>query len=270
MRKYLFIFTVFLFILGFNLGCQNGLILSAATEPLFYKITQDEVFLYSITETREASSEVICSLPKTYFVKAIDSLDDTHLEVSYLGVSGTVNKSAVTPVYSTPTTPYSVQTFDLLHTANATVWQKPSTTSTYLSSIPYDATDTLYIGSVSGQKLNDHDLGIWYLCKYVDSEKGPVLGYLHSSLVSNLSPLIENTEEVQLEPDAAASTTILAPELGNTNNLLLILLLTIPAAIILILIIKPKRTKKQSARRQIKALNQLSLPDKNDRNDFDF
>lgn len=249
---------------------QNGIFLSASTEPLFYKITQDDVFLYKITESQEVSNEIICTLPETYFVKANTTLDKTYLGVSYLGVSGAVKKSKVTPVYSTPTTPYSVQTFDLLHTANATVWQKPTTTSTYLDSIPYDTTDILYIGSTTGQKLNEYDMGIWYLCKFVNPENGTILGYLHSSLVTNLTPYIENTEEVQMEPDTTASTTILAPELGNTNNLLLILLLTIPAVIVLLLIIKPKRTSKQSARRQIKTLNQLSLPDKNDKNDFDF
>lgn len=270
MHKFLYIFTVFLYIFGAAFCSDQSIVLQASTEPLFYKITQDETALLKISENKSVSNDVICLLPKTYFVKPIQILDENFLEASYLGITGAVKLSALTPVYSAPITPYSIQTFDLIHTANATVWEYATTESRYLTSIPYHTTEILYIGSTTGQKLNSLDLGIWYLCKYADSENGTTIGYIHSSLVINLTEFEANTETVQLEPDIQASANILAPELGNTNNLLIILLLTIPAIIILLIIIKPKRSNKQAAKRQIKNLNQLSLPDKNNNNDLDF
>jgi len=270
MRKYLYILTVFLFILSLGFVANSNNIFAGSSEPIFYRITAEDTILYRVSTDEAITQDAVCKLPTTYFVKPNKRLDDDYLLVSYLGVQGAAKISDLTPVYSTPDSPYSVQTFDLLKTANATVWELPTTESTYLASIPYDATDILYIGSVDGQKTSSLDLGIWYLCKFAEDSGTTQIGYIHSSLATNLTPFESNTETVQLEPTIEANANILAPELSNTNNLLIILLLTIPAVIILLLIIKPKRSKKQTARRQIKSLNQISLPDKNNPQDFDF
>ena len=270
MRKYLYILTALLFIWGCSFVTDSNIVFASSSEPVFYRITAENTILYRVTTDDIITQEAICKLPETYFVKPNKKLDEDYLLVSYMGIAGAVKITNLIPVYSTPDSPYSIQTFALLKTANATVWELPTTESTYLTSIPYDATDILYIGSVDGQKISSLDLGIWYLCKFVKEGGTIQIGYIHSSLAINLTPFKSNTETVQLEPAINASANILAPELNNTNNLLIILLLTIPAVIILLLIIKPKRNNKQSAIRQIKSLNQLSLPDKNNPQDFDF
>jgi len=270
MRKYLFISFVYLFIFGIIFVSSFGAALASSNEPLFYKITAENTVLYAINDSGLVTENALCILPTTYFVKPNKSLDDDYLSVSYLGITGAVKIDALVPVYSTPTTPYSVQTFDLLKTANATVWSKPTTESQYLTSISYGTTSIVYVGSVDGQKISADDSGVWYLCKFVDPENGTQFGYIHASLTTNLTPFVSNTEEVELEPIVPTNANILAPELSNTNNLLLILLLTIPAVIILLLIIKPKRSKSAPARRKIKSLTQLNLPDNKTQNDFDF
>lgn len=269
MRKYLYISIAYLFILLALFVANSQVVFAGSSTPIFYRITAENTILYETIKDETVTETAICNLPNTYFVKPVRVLNDEYILVTYLGVTGAVKSESLTPVYSTPTTPYSIQTFDLLKTANATVWADASTDSEYLTSIPYGTTDIVYIGSVAGQKIGTSDNGIWYLCKFIDNTKTQV-GYVHSSITTNLTPFEINTETVQLEPTISASANILAPELSSTNNLLLILLLTIPAVIILLLIIKPKRNKSASAKRQIKSLNQLSLPDKNDQNNFDF
>ncbi len=270
MRKYLYIYTAYLFILLAIFIASPTPAFASSTDPVFYRITAENTILYQISEDETVTETAICNLPATYFVKPVKTLADGFISVTYLGISGAVKSDSLTPVYSTPTTPFSLQTFALLKTANATVWAEPTTESEYLTSIPYGTTDIVYIGSTTGQKINVSDDGIWYLCKFVESGGGTKIGYVHASLTTALTPFEMNTEVVQLEPTIQTSANILAPELSSTNNLLLILLLTIPAVIILLLIIKPKRNRSTQAKRQIKSLNQISLPDKTDVNDFDF
>lgn len=270
MRKYLYILSAFLFIFGFCFCTNNIFAYADTTKPCFYRVITKNAILYELNTDDTVSTEIICELPQTYFVTPKKALGDEYIIVSYLGVDGVVEIKDLTAVYSTPKTPYSIQTFDLIKTANATVWSKPTTESTYITSIPYNASEVIYIGSVEGQKINETDSGIWYLCKFVEVGKTTQLGYIHSSLAINLTPFTPNTEIVQLEPSLPANASILAPELVSTNSLLIILLLTIPAIIVLVLIIKPKRSKATTARRQIKSLKQLSLPDENHPKDFDF
>lgn len=270
MRKYLFITFAYLLIFEVFFATNTSIAFAGSSEPIFYRITSQNANFYKIQADESVTETALCVLPETYFVKPIKSLENGYILATYLGISGAVKTDSLTPVYSTPTAPYSVQTFDLLKTANATVWSLPTTESDYLTSIPYGSTSIVFVGSVSGQKINETDLGNWYLCKFVESGGSTQIGYVHSSLTTNLTPFVSNTEVVELEPALPASANILAPELTNTNSLLLILLLTIPAVIILLLIIKPRRTKSASARRQIKSLTQISPPDKTSQNDFEF
>jgi len=270
MRKYLYIFAVFLYILGVNFMLSSTHALAGTIEPIFYKITSENTQLYRVEESNQITSDIVCQLPNSYFVEPISALDSNYLLVTYFGVRGAVLLENLTPVYSTPSTPYNLQNFDIVKTCDATIWSRPNTESTYLASIPYGTKSISLVGSVAGQKIDSSDTGIWYLCKFTSSDSQSITGYVHSSISTNLSAFVENTETVQLEPTITASTTIFAPELSNTNNLLLILLLSIPAVIILLVILRPRHSKAREARRQIKSLNQLSLPDKNNSSDFDF
>lgn len=262
-------FVVCLLLLVNFCAWSNTPLLAASTEVEYYRISTD-TYLYRTDN--DTDNEIWCNLPATYFVKATKiATEQTDLiSVSYLGITGFVDISTLTPVYSTPTNPYSTQTFDILNTANAVLWSSPSTDSQYLGSIPYNATEVLLVGKTTGEKLSESDEGIWYLCKFVNTDAITLTGYIHSSLTTNLTPFLENSEEVLLEPIISTNGTALAPELSNPNNILLIILLTIPAIIILVLIIKPKKSKSKDAKRQIAALNQLSIKSKNSPDDFDF
>lgn len=270
MRKFIFIATAFLFILQIvNFGTSGAL--SAAISPIeYYRITSESATFYRTDSGETDTENVYCTLPESYFVKAKTSESGDYIAVSFLGVDGFVKSSDVVPVYSTPTTPYPLRTFDINHTASAVVWSEPNTDSTYVGCIEYDTTDVLYLGEILGQKITPTDSGVWYLCKFGSSASATSIGYVYSSLTNNLTEFVPNIEEVLLEPVADTSGSILAPEFTQANSILLILLLTIPAVIILVLIIRPKRTKQQAAKRQIATLNELSKFDKNKPDEFDF
>lgn len=269
MRKYLFIIMTLLFIFEFNYFCNFDTIYAMDNGAEYYRITTEDALFYRTDSGDKSIENVYCVLPKSYFVKLNSETDNDYISVSYLGLSGYVNKQYVIPVYSTPETPYSIRSFAILPTANAVMWSLPDTTSTYLGSIPYNISEVIFLGETTGQKLNETDNGVWYLCEFMNDEAKLVVGYIHSNLATNLTEFCENTEEVLLEP-VISTGGILAPEITNTSSLLLILLLTIPAVLILTLILKPKRSKARTAKRQIASLNQLSLKDKNSPDEFDF
>ena len=270
MRKYLFIITAFLFIFQvFNFLSFDG-VLKAETLPEYYQITADEAVFYRSATGENAVENIYCTLPRTYFIKTINTSTEGYIFGSYLGVQGYIETKNVVPVYSTPQSPYAIRTFDIIHTASAVAWSNPTTESEYVGTISYDTTEVIFVGSTLGQKIQESDTGIWYLCRFATTESANTLGYVYSDVTTNLTEFAPNTEEVLYEPIQETNGSILSPELTNTSNIMLILLLTIPAVIILLLIIHPKKGKKQSAKRQIATLNQLTIKDKKDQDEFDF
>ncbi len=269
MRKYLFIYIALIFILPFIYFC-NSTPCFAQTEA-YYRISAENVLLYRTPTDSNSIDNVYFTLPTSYFVKFISDENEDFLKVQYLDFIGYVLKSDVTQVYSTPTTPYNTQSFSILATANPVIWSLPTTQSTYLGNIPFNAKEVIYFGSVSGEVAQNTENSIWYFCKFISFEQGILTGYIHSNLTTNLTEFLPNTEIVELEPSITTNGQVIAPELQNSTSLLLILGLCIPALFLLILVFKPeKRKKKTEAKRQISSLNRLDISDKNSRDELDF
>lgn len=271
MRKYLYIFGVFLFILNFVYFCN--ITPAIADTPTYFRINNDSVYLYRTPVADTENNNAYFKLPNTYFVKFNSTFDENFLNVTYRDFTGYVLKSDVVAVYSIPEIPFETnRIFNIQGVANLVIRSAPNTQSEYLGTIPFNATDITYFGEIEGEQANLGLSNIWYFCRYKSFEQGIITGYIYAPLTTGLTEFVPNTEEVLTEPTQNAnSNSVLAPELKTGSNLILILCLTVPAILLLILVFRPeKRKKKREATRAITNLNRLSLPDKNDKNTFDF
>lgn len=270
MRKYLFISLAFLCVLNLCYFCNIEPL--KADEATYYRVTSDNTILYRTPVDSTESSNVYFILPTTYFVLYNSTFDEQFLCVTYREFTGYVLVDSVTRVYSTPTNPYALNlTFSVSSVANLVLRSEPTTQSDYLGTIPINA-DVEYFGRILGEQSNSELSNVWYYCRYKSFEQGILTGYVYAPLTQDLTELIPNTEEVETEPSKTTNTeTIIASELQSGVNLVLILGLTIPALLLLILVFRPeRRKKKREASRQITQLNKLSLPSKNNDNEFDF
>ena len=269
MRKYLYIFIALIFIFQINYFCN--LSPTFAQEEVYYRITGQEVTLYRTPVLDEDYSNIYFTLPTSYFVKFIAEENENFLKVQYIDFVGYVLKTDVTQVYSTPVTPYFTQTFTVFGTANPVVWSQPSTQSTYLGNIPFNAESVTCFGAINGEIALENGGSTWYFCRYTSFEQGILTGYVYANLTTNLSEFVENTEIVETEPSQETSGEIFAPELQNGTSVILIVGLCIFALILLVLVFKPeRRRKKAEAKRQITTLNRLAIPDKNKHDELDF
>ncbi len=271
MRAYLYILTAFLCIFCLTDFCN--LPITKADEVTYYRVTSENTILYRTPVNSEEASNVYFVLPTSYFVIFNSEYDEIFLNVTYREFSGYVLRDNVERVYSTPVTPYLENiTFGVQGVANLVIRSEPNTTSEYIGTIPFNATDIEYFGQVKGEFVNPELTDVWYFCRYKSFEQGILTGYVYAPLTTNLTEILPNTEIVETEPSEAVNGgTVIAPELQNGSNWLLILGLTIPAIILLLLVFRPsKRKHKKVAARQIANLNRLSLPESKDDKNFDF
>ena len=240
---------------------------------IYYRIIGENTILYRTPLESNESSNVYFRLPTTYFVKFNSAYDELFLNVTYRDFTGYVLADNVERVYSTPVTPYAVgQTFSVQGIANLVLRSEPTTQSEYIGTIPFNATDIEFFGAIEGEQANPELSNIWYYCRYTSFEQGILTGYVYAPLTQNLVEIPENTEVVDMEPNTEVNGDgVIAPELQNSTSIWLIIGLTIPALILLLLVLKPsKRRHQRAAKRQIANLNKLSIPEKTDKDEFDF
>ena len=246
---------------------------TAENGEIYYRIIGENTILYRTPLESNESSNVYFRLPTTYFVKFNGAYDELFLNVTYRDFTGYVLADNVERVYSTPATPYAVgQTFSVQGIANLVLRSKPTTQSEYIGTIPFNATDIEFFGAIEGEQANPELSNIWYYCRYTSFEQGILTGYVYAPLTQNLVETPENTEVVDMEPSTEVNGDgVIAPELQNSTSIWLIIGLTIPALILLLLVLKPsKRRHQRAAKRQIANLNKLSIPEKTDKDEFDF
>ena len=237
-----------------------------AESAVYYRITESTT-LYRTSELDE--NEAFFTLPTTYFVKFLKDVNSEVMQVEYLDFEGFVLKKNFTRVYSTPQKPYlDSVSFEPESVANLVVRQKPSTSSNFVGTIPFNALSVTYLGSIEGEQVNSQLNNIWYFCRYTSPEQGTISGYVYSPLTKNLTQIVPNIEEVSLSPVQPASGELtISPELQSSNNLIFIAGLTILGMIILYLIFHSHNKLNKSLKKQLKN-SKLMLKSNNDELDF--
>ena len=129
----------------------NNISICYASEVTYFRIIDDNTYLYKTAELNSTQNNVYFKLPNTYFVKVVSTLDNNVAKVLYDGIEGFVDISNMQKCYSTPNTPYPKDlTLQVLDVCNTVIYLTPSQESTYVGIIPFNATNIKYFGSITG------------------------------------------------------------------------------------------------------------------------
>lgn len=271
-----FILAVCITILLCASAFYNTLDFCYASEVVYYRVIDDNTYLYKTSALDDAQNNAYFKLPNTYFVKVINQIDENTAKVLYDDIEGFVNTSAMQKCYSTPTTPYPQDlTLNILDVCNVVMYQSASQESAYVGVIPFNASNIKYFGSIQGTEAVENMGSVWHYVKYTSFEQGVLYGYVYAPLTNNLSLISANTESIIFEdPDTinASTTPISAEEFKNSDSLFIIVGLLILAVILLYLLFKPNRKQKAKTREVApipnKNLNYIAKHTEND--EFDF
>ena len=254
----------------------NNISICYASEVTYFRIIDDNTYLYKTAELNSTQNNVYFKLPNTYFVKVVSTLDNNVAKVLYDGIEGFVDISNMQKCYSTPNTPYPKDlTLQVLDVCNTVVYLTPSQESTYVGIIPFNATNIKYFGSITGSEAIENMGTLWHYVKYTSFEQGVLYGYIYAPLTTNLSLVSTNTESIIYEdPDAvnANATPITAEEFKNTDSVFIIIGLLLLAIILLYLLFKPNKKKKSKMREVAPIPNKNSnyIAKHTENDEFDF
>lgn len=237
---------MFTFILLFSLLFNNLTCVEASSnETYFARIMQDDVCLYKSPTNSNDTTNIFFTLPKTYFVELQNLINDEFYEVQYLGIKGYVKKDAVQAVEYAPEKPYlNDVSFRVYAELSRDLRSEPNTTSgssSQLAYIPLLSRNLSYIGQIEGECLIEGRTNIWYYCKFTADKD--YYGYVYSDFCDEMSPILDNTEEVtyianpDFKPEEVLPTSM---PTNNKNVGIIIAILAVPTIVFLFMIIKSK------------------------------
>lgn len=241
----------------------------AHQDATFYRVTENGVIMYK----DEALLSPLFELTATYFVKQIDTVSPTILKVESNGIVGFIDTTSLEKVNGIPQAPYIDASFDMNGTANAVLFSEPNNASSFIGTIPFNATSITFYGKTCGQEMLPNMGTIWYYCKYTSFEQGVITGYIYEPLTKNLTAVSPNTEVFE-EPVTNTSVSpiekIIAPEIQNDNSIFLIITISIIAFFVLFLALHKGKSKR---RKTMKSTNQIDSIQKhylefNEKDDF--
>ena len=267
-----------LFICLFCTASTSNLEVAYAEDFTYLRVMEDNTMLYRTSSLEDSSQNIYFELPKTYFVKFLEQVDEESCRVLYDGIEGFVASSNLQKCYSTPTTPYaSNQTLDIVDVCNAVVYSLPSNEAEFVGIIPFNASQIKYWGKTKGATIIEELENDWFYVRYQSFEQGIITGYVYAPLCTNQTEIIPNEEEVLTAPPekvVETNTVPVASEFQNIDSMLLIVGLSAIALVIIYLLFKPERKRKIAKT----AKNSTALPirkggyiEKHTENDeFDF
>ena len=188
-------------------------------------------------------------LEKSYYIKIIEIADETYYKASYQNLIGYVKKSDVELVEETPHTPFLDNiTFDIISANSVELRLEPSTKNgigTVVTTLPKSTKNINYIGKITGEESIKGLGNIWYFCSYQLNNNNEVFGYVYAPLTTNLSPIVENTENLTI---ATVSNFVPLESLLYLNlntKTLIIIVITIPILFLIYLFTKPTKILKE-------------------------
>ncbi len=277
MKNKIFVFTIAIVMMLCFYPTNHDTSAFADTIDTYYRIINDNVYLYKQNTLEDSFDNIYFKLPQSYFVKLV-SQQDNILYVEYDGIMGYVSTTGLQQCYSVPTMPYASNlTLETIDACNVVIYDAPTSTSKYIGLIPFNATNVKYYGTVVGQEIMSDQGSTWYFVKYQSFEQGVLYGYIYAPLTVNISEAPTNIEEVDTTKNDVQQTSItpVSAEFQNTDTVLIVVGLTILGFVLLSLIIRPDKRKKSPKhakqnieQNQIKKLDYNAKYTEND--EFDF
>ncbi len=229
------------------------------TPNYFARILNEDTYLYRTPNDISDTTNIFFTLPKTYFVKLIDSENSAFYKAQYLGISGYVKKDCVRAIIGTPIRPYLDNiNFRIYAELSRDLRDEPNTaggSAKQVAYIPLLNRNLTFYGTVHGEQLIDGRTDLWYYCKYTADKD--YYGYVYSDFCDEMSEMAPNTEEVEY----IASPLFTAPPQKQTTipiekktTGIIVGVLCVPAILFLFMIIKgsASRSIDRSSRKEIK------------------
>lgn len=217
---------------------------------VYARITQNQTYLYSSPSTEEFN-KLFC-LPTTYFVLLTGDCENENFYcATYMGISGYVQKSQVTPVVGSPITPYANSySFRIFIPSGVELRSSPSSTNPFniLTSIPYLSTNQIFIGTLNGDEQISQKGNLWYYCKYVDGANQYV-GYVYSAFCDLLAPIVDNTENLEVMTTSPFAPIVIETQTQTQNQgflesnlkIIIIIAICLPFLFVIYLLFKPTK-----------------------------
>lgn len=248
LKKCLFIMLLIIFY--YNCFLNNNYICFA--ESTYYaRISSTTANLYKAPELESDNSNILFSLPMSYFVKVLDKDINDYYLVEYIDKKGYVKASDIKFIDGTPIQPYANNlSFRVFATGGISLRSTPYSAGggmNLVTTIPFLDTNLIYYGSCEGEESIIYKGNIWYYCKYYTSEKS-YEGYVYSAFCDMLTEITPNTEIFEyitapsFEEDINPSVPVdNLSKLSSTSQVLIVAGASLPCIAIVYFLFKPTK-----------------------------
>ena len=220
----------------------------ASTNYGYYKVLSSCALFKTSDITNTSLENIYFTIPETYFVKKISDISASTLKVSYNGKIGYVMTERVKLVSFLPNEKYLQGiTFDISKLSGTQMWSNPTTTDQskiIFKHIEAGTTNISYIASANGEIPPGATSRIWYYCTFSPANDPTSVyeGYIHSEKTTNLTEIIQNTEDdIILNEVTDTSKTLFG--LPKSIETILIVIVSIPLLSIIVIIFMNSRRK---------------------------
>lgn len=246
---FLLIFIVFLINYQFNLLNNNYIIF--AQSSYYARIVTQTAYLYKAPELTPDNTNILFSLPTTYFVKVLEKEINDYYKVEYMDKIGYVKSTDIRFVSGTPQKAYANKmSFRSFANGGLSLRTTPYSVGggvNLITTIPFLETNLLFYGESKGEEAIPYKGDTWYYCKYYSSDS-VYEGYVYSiycDMLSELTPNLETMEYIEA-PSFESEANPTAPvdnlsKLDTSAQVAIIGLASIPCIAIVYFLFKPTK-----------------------------
>ncbi len=220
----------------------------------FARVMADNVMLYKNPFETDDYANIYFEIPKTFFVKLLDSYDSTFYHVEYIDIKGYVKKDSVTAIIGSPKMPYLNNLSLRIYSDQSRDMRKMPTNSggieNQVSYLPLYTQNLTFYGKVAGESVIEERTNVWFYCKY--SGDSVCYGYVYSDFcddgAGNSISIPINSEEVAYttNPDFSYTKEETALPVESKTTLIVIAILCVPALIFVLMFLKGAKFSKTS------------------------
>ena len=225
----------------------------SSTNYGYYKVLSSCPLFKTSDITNTTLDNIYFIVPETYFVKKISDISASTIKVSYSGKIGYVMTERVRLVSFLPNEKYLKGiTFDISKLSGTQMWSTPSSndmTKIIFKHIEAGTTNISYIASTNGEIPPGATSPVWYYCTFSPANDPTSVyeGYIHSEKTTNLSQILENSEDDKVYNELSQTTKTLFG-LPKSIETILIVFVSIPLlSTIVIIYLNSRRKNKQKS-----------------------
>ena len=227
----------FAILLNFQLSPNECFAYSEKTQ---YAKVKNECVLYKSKEMKNSLDDVYFTVPETYFVVILETINENCFKVQYDKYFVYVESNKITLVNFVPI----IKCLEgvkctIKETSGTQIWNKPGTEGNALTTIPAGTLNITYVAKTYGDIPIGGESNVWYYVNYtpLSNETNVYEGYIYSENVGSISEIIANAEtdvETFKTEDVVEKNTF---KISSTFKTVLIAIITIPIILLISIIL---------------------------------